>query len=72
MAYMFYSSAHFDKYNKIKAIIISIKLTMSNWDQKPLAYVSTQERSNESNESDNDSNNGMVLAMKMMVMIIVP
>ena len=37
---------------------------MSQTDKKPLAYVSTQERSNESNESDNDSNNGMVLAMK--------
>ena len=37
---------------------------MSQTDQKPSAHVSTQERSNESNESDNDSNNGMVLAMK--------
>ena len=37
---------------------------MSHTDQKPSVHVSTQERSNESNESDNDSNNGMVLAMK--------
>ena len=37
---------------------------MSHTDQKPSAHVSTQENNNETNELDNDSNNGMELAMK--------